>query len=237
MTITDFITSYKETFRTEQLPLAYRYTEEPAADTPKIGGCFFKCFEQLMQGGVVSLNAENIGCLGGKFYTGFTPMPPHIPHFVSEKEHYKQTPADVLQCVDSMGVVEAAAPWLTIMRIDRLETFDGIEGMIFIVTAEQLAGLCGWAFYDNNSPTAVTTLFGSGCSAMFANVTAENRRGGRSCFLGLFDPSVRPYIPLNHLGFGIPHSRLVEMLGTWGECFLCNSHAWEKVREKIDSAH
>ena len=43
-------------------------------------------------GNTISLNAETIGCGGGKFYTGFTDMPEHVPTFVSLKERYKQTP-------------------------------------------------------------------------------------------------------------------------------------------------
>lgn len=45
----------------------------------------------VRDGGIISLNAENIGCGGGKFYTGFTEMPEHVPTFVSLKEKYKQT--------------------------------------------------------------------------------------------------------------------------------------------------
>ena len=37
----------------------------------------------------VSLNADVIGCGGGKFYTGFTDMPERVPTFVSLKEKYK----------------------------------------------------------------------------------------------------------------------------------------------------
>ncbi len=40
---------------------------------------------------VVLSAAENIGCGGGKFYTGFTEMPERVPTFVSLKEKYKQT--------------------------------------------------------------------------------------------------------------------------------------------------
>ena len=46
--------------------------------------------------GFILLFAETIGCGGGKFYTGFTEMPEHVPTFVSLKERYKQTPQMVI---------------------------------------------------------------------------------------------------------------------------------------------
>lgn len=232
-----FISLFRQAFGPNALlPLVYSYTERPLAHTPKIGGCFFKALPHVMDGGTLSLNADNIGCGGGKFYTGFTPMPERVPTFVSLKERYKQTPEMVARFVADIDVQQAPAPWLNLMRVDGVETLDQIEGMVFLATPDELSGLCGWAFYDNNSPEAVTTLFGSGCSTMLANTTTENRRGGSRCFLGLLDPSVRPHIPAGRLGFAIPRSRLDGMMATMGQCFLGGAPAWKKVRARLDQA-
>ncbi|MBM6991939.1 MAG: DUF169 domain-containing protein [Prevotella sp.] len=234
MTSQAFISKFREIFGDNvSLPLVYRYTNEPLAETPKIGGCFFKSFAQIEQGRAVSLNETNIGCGGGKFYTGFTEMPERVPTFVSYTERYKQTPEQVIESVAQMDIQRAPAGWLNVMRVDRVETLDDIEGMIILATPDELSGLCGWAFFDTSAPDAVTTVFGSGCSTMFANVTTENRRGGQRCFLGLFDPSVRPCIDKNKLGFGIPKSRLDTMMQTVDDCFLINSHAWPRVKERL----
>ena len=48
---------------------------------------------------------------------------------------------------------------------------------------------------------AVCVPFGSGCSAVVTQAVRENRRGGRSVFLALFDPSVRPWVDASELGF------------------------------------
>lgn len=39
----------------------------------------------------------------------------------------------------------------------------------------------------------------------------ENRRQGRSCFIGLLDPSARPLVPADELSFVIPMHRFREM--------------------------
>jgi len=115
----EFAAAYAEAFGpAAQLPLLFWYSEEPVRAVPKVEGCFFKALAEAGQGLPVSLNAGNIGCGGGKFYTGFTPMPPFVPTFVSQKEHYKQTPEMVLEFIDRLGIPEASGAWLNFARID-----------------------------------------------------------------------------------------------------------------------
>lgn len=63
-------------------------------------------------GNTISLNAETIGCGGGKFYTGFTDMPEHVPTFVSLKERSKQTPEMVKSFIEQLGVPRAEKEYL-----------------------------------------------------------------------------------------------------------------------------
>ena len=98
----EFASAYGEAFGPAAgLPLLFWYSDGPVRAVPKVEGCFFKALAGAREGSAVSLNAANIGCGGGKFYTGFAPMPPFVPAFVSQKEHYKQTP-------ESAGVHRAA---------------------------------------------------------------------------------------------------------------------------------
>ena len=84
---------------------------------------------------------------------------------------------------------------------------------------------------------AVCVPFGSGCSAVVTQAVRENRRGGRSVFLALFDPSVRPWVDASELGFVAPMSRLREMCGTMRASCLFGTHAWDKVRERINNVN
>lgn len=237
----EFASAYGEAFGPAAgLPLLFWYSDGPVRAVPKVEGCFFKALAEAREGSAVSLNAANIGCGGGKFYTGFAPMPPFVPAFVSQKEHYKQTPEMVLEFIGRLGVPEASGAWLNFARIDTpqaAEAFGTADGALFFVTPDILSGLVSWAVYDNNADDAVCVPFGSGCSAVVTQAVRENRRGGRSVFLALFDPSVRPWVDASALGFVAPMSRLREMCGTMRASCLFGTHAWNKVRVRINGGN
>lgn len=235
MEVKTFIDNYREAFGEKaELPIVFWYSDTPLADTGKINGCFFKGLKSVREGNPISLNAEVIGCGGGKFYTGFTEMPERVPNFVSLKEKYKKTPGMVLEFIKNLGVPLTNRKYLNFARIDQVETFDEVEGILFLATPDILSGLTTWAYFDNNSVDAVTSMFGSGCSAVVTNAVVENNRNGRRTFVGLFDPSVRPHVEANILSFVIPISRFKEMYYTMRESSLFDTHAWNKVRERIN---
>lgn len=235
MDIATFITNYREAFGAQApLPLLFAYSDTPLATTGKVGGCFFKQLNTARRGILVSLNADNIGCGGGRFYTGFAPMGEHIPTFVSLKERYKQTPDMVLDYTRQLSIEAAPKAYLNFVRIDQAESFDGMEGLFFYATPDILSGLCAWAFYDCNEPDAVCTPFGSGCGTTIATAVRENRRQGYRTFIGLFDPSVRPYVGADELSFVIPASRFRTMYETMRSTCLFGTNAWSKVKARIE---
>ena len=98
MDIQTFIDNYQETFSGKaELPIAFWYSDTLSGELRKTQGCLFKALSAIRNGEMISMSGESIGCGGGKFYTGFTPMPEHVPNFVSLKERYKQTPEMVLE--------------------------------------------------------------------------------------------------------------------------------------------
>lgn len=161
-------------------------------------------------------------------------MPERVPGFVSLKEKYKKTPEMVVDYVQGLGMKRTEKPYLNFIRIDKAESFEGTEGVLFYATPDMLSGLCGWAFFDNNAPDAVVSRFGSGCSTVVSMTVVENERKGYRCFIGLFDPSVRPWVGKNELSFTIPYSRFVTMMETMKDCFLLDSHAWEKIKARME---
>ena len=235
MVIQDFICCYREAFGLQApLPLLFGYSDKPVAETQKIGGCFFKGLQTAREGIPVSLSADVIGCGGGKLYTGFSDMPERVPGFVSLKEKYKKTPDMVVDYIQGLGMKRADKKYLNFIRADKAESFEGVEGILFYATPDMLSGLCGWAFYDSNEPDAVVSLFGSGCSTVVSMTVMENMRQGYRCFLGLFDPSVRPWVGKNELSFTVPFSRFITMMDCMKDCFLFGSHAWEKVKRRME---
>lgn len=237
MEIKEFINSYREAFSEKaELPVAFWYSDQVEGALKKTQGCMFKALPAIRAGEIVSMNAETIGCGGGKFYTGFAEMNDYIPTFVSQKEKYKQTPEQVREQIDAMQVPRTTHRYLHLARIDRLPTFEGIEGLFFLATPDILTGLCTWAFFDTTASDAVATLFGSGCSAVITQTVRENQANGHRTFLGFFDPSVRPYVESDRLSFAVPMSRFRVMLDTMRSCFLYDTHAWSKVKSRISEA-
>ena len=133
MEVKAFIENYKEAFgEASELPLVFLYSDERIGITEKTGGCFFKAMKDVRAGRMISLNAEVIGCGGGKFYTGFTEMPEFVPEFVSLKEKYKKTPEMVVDYVKALKVPSASRQYLHFARIDCVDCFDELEGILFL---------------------------------------------------------------------------------------------------------
>lgn len=237
MDIQTFISNYQEAFGMQaELPITFWYSDRLEAPTEKVNGCLFKCMKLVREGKRVSLNAETMGCGGGKFYTGFTEMPEHVPNFVSLKEKYKRTPEMVTDFIREIQVPKAKKNYLHFARIDRISSFDDVEGILFLATPDILSGLATWAYYDNNAPDTVSSPFGSGCCSVVTQTILENQKQGRRTFLGFFDPSVRPCFEADILSFAVPMSRFKVMYHTMRESCLFDTHAWGKVKERIQKS-
>ena len=164
-----FVSMYREAFgQAAPLPLIFYYSDSPAAETEKVPGCFLRYLPAALGGTPVSLSTDNMTCGGGKFYAGFTPMPDHVPVFVSEKEKYKSCPDLVKAYLDTSGPVRTGKKYLNFIRVDKAASFDGMEGLLFLASPDVISGLCSWAFYDSNDPQTVSLVFGSGCSSIVA---------------------------------------------------------------------
>ncbi len=234
MEIKTFIQNFKEAFgESSELPLVFWYSDILEGETEKINGCFFKGMKIVRNGGIISLNAETIGCGGGKFYTGFAEMSEHIPTFVSLKERYKQTPEMVTDFIRQMEVPKTENKYLHFARIDKVEDLENKEGIIFLANPDMLSGLTTWAFFDNNAHDCVVATFGSGCSTVVTQATIENRKNGKRTFIGFFDPSVRPYFEPDKLSYTIPMSRFKKMYQTMRQSCLFDTHAWGKIKERM----
>ena len=235
MDIQTFINNYYEAFSLKaELPIAFWYSDSLLGELKQTQGCLFKALPAIRQGKIISMNGDSVGCGGGKFYTGFTPMPEHVPNFVSLKERYKQTPEMVVEGIKGMNVQRSSLPYLHFARIDRLTSFEKVEGLLFLATPDILSGLITWTFFDNNNLDAVSTPFGSGCSSTITLTVNENRQGGHRTFLGFFDPSVRPYVESNLLSLTIRMSRFKTMYQTMRNSSLYETHAWAKIKTRIN---
>lgn len=140
----------------------------------------------------------------------------------------------VTDFIKQIQVPRTEKAYLHFARIDKLASFDHVESLLFLATPDILSGLTTWAFYDTNAFDTVAAPFGSGCSSVVTLTVLENQKDGRRCFLGFFDPSVRPHFEANLLSFTIPMSRFKEMYHTMRESCLFDTHAWGKIKERIN---
>lgn len=235
MTPQEFVKAYREAFgENVTLPIAFGFSNKPITEPRQGLRCIIGAFHIVRKGRSITFEDDFISCGGGQMYLGKKPLAERIPHFVSNIEHYKQTPQMVADYVESMAITPTDCKYLNLQRIDTIDSWEGTEGIICLATPDILSGLCAWAFYDRNEPDTVTTQFASGCAAAFSFAVTENRKtDGYRCFLGMLDVSARPLVPSNELVFAIPACRLSTMLTTMKDTCLFNGEAWQRVRNRI----
>lgn len=232
--IQTFLQKYREAFgNAVPLPVAFGYSHNPVAEVKRIPRCMIGAIRKVCGGEPLTLSADNVLCGGGSLYTAFAPMQDRIPTFVSETEHYKQTPEQVRRYIHNLDIQLAEKPYLNFIPIDKLSSFDDVEGILFFASPDVLSGLCSWAFYDNDADDAVSVRFASGCCSIVTFAVNENRKKGRSCFIGMLDPSARPLVPADELSFVIPISRFREMMRTMEDSALFRK-AYSIVKKRIN---
>lgn len=232
--IQTFLQKYREAFgNAVPLPVAFGYSHNPVAEVKRIPRCMIGAIRKVCGGEPLTLSADNVLCGGGSLYTAFASMQDRIPAFVSETEHYKRTPEQVRRYIHNLDIQLAEKPYLNFIPIDKLSSFDDVEGILFFASPDVLSGLCSWAFYDNDADDAVSVRFASGCCSIVTFAVNENRKNGRSCFVGMLDPSARPLVPADELTFVIPVSRFREMMRTMEDSALFRK-AYSIVRKRIN---
>ena len=234
MTPQQFTQKFREAFgQSVPLPIAFWYGDTAVNADSRVPRCMIGAIRKVCEAKTLTLTSETVQCGGGGLYTAFRPMPERVPLFVSETEHYKQRPEQVRAYVESLEIEITEQPYLNFVRVDKLDSWEGVEAVVFFATPDVLSGLCSWAFFDNDAEDAVVTKFASGCAAVVSFAAVENRKGGRRCFLGMFDPSARPLVPKDELSFTVPMSRFSEMLRTMPHSALFE-HAFSVVRRRIN---
>lgn len=235
MTPAEFTERYTIAFGEKAgLPLVFWYSDHPFAEPCKLPACLIGGLQEAREGKILSLNNKNLKCPGGLIHAGFCKPTPQLPGFISGIERYKQTEELAANYLSQFEHGQYADKWINFARIDKIETFDHVEGVIFYATADILAGLTGWGNYDHGESDLVVAPFGAGCSNL-AYIIKENEIGGRRTFIGMFDPSARPYIEENSMTYSVPIKRFHEMCNSIDESFLIHQTPdWRKIRARIN---
>ncbi|MDL2228210.1 DUF169 domain-containing protein [Bacteroidales bacterium OttesenSCG-928-K03] len=237
MTPKQFIAYYKQAFgENVELPLGFWYSEESVAEPIEHKGCFISVFNTIVQEGTTfSGKSEDISCPGGRLWSGFVPQRSNLAHFVSMTERFKKDEALAAEFLDGFPREEQAGKYINVARIDKIETFDNLEGLIFFATPDILSGLVSWCLFDTNEPDAVSVPFGSGCSSIITQVLMENKNHTKRTFIGMFDPCARLCVEENILTYAVPINRFKEMCETLVDtCLINTTKDWQKVKDRIE---
>ena len=195
MDIKEFVKRYKDAVgETAPLPIAFGYSNQLVSEIKKVPKCMIGAISKVCNGESLTLCSENVLCGGGGLYTAFREMPERVPMFVSEIERYKKTKEMVVNYVKAMDIRLTEKPYLNFVRVDQLESWDGVEALLFFATPDVLSGLCMWAFYDNNALDAVSAPFASGCAGIVTFPVNENRNNGRRCFKEMMETMNDSYL-------------------------------------------
>jgi uncharacterized protein (DUF169 family) len=243
----EFMALWKRYFGEAELPLTFFYThEEGHAEKVEAGAlarCVIAALAEVRRGASLTLQAESVGCPGGKRYLGFSQeIMPNFEYFLScgipgklEGERYKKSPELVTEAMRQAPPFSAPARYIVFKRWDMLEVSDTPEVVIFFTPPDVLAGLFTLANYDEAELNGVFTPFGSGCSTIVSYPYLESKAQCPRAVVGMFDISARPFVPGDVVSFSVPMSKFTRMIHNMEGSFLI-TNSWKKVQKRMGSA-
>ena len=128
--------------------------------------------------------------------------------------------------------LKAPGRFIVFKRWDMLEEADSPEVVVFFAQPDVLSGLFTLASFDEVDPNGVIAPFSSGCGAIIRYPYLERDAGHPRGVVGMFDISVRPFVPKNTLTFAAPMSKFVRMIEDMEESFLI-TNTWRVVQKRI----
>ncbi len=240
-----FMLLWDRFFTGAELPITFAYTdEEPdvngSAKTRSEHRCLMADLNRVRRGVPLRLNANAIGCFGGKRYAGFNmELMPNFEYFLScgipgklEGERYKKSPELVKAFMADMPDFRAPKKAMVFKRWDTLEAPDQPEVVIFFATPDVLSGLFTLCGFDEPDRHAVLAPFGAGCATIITYPYLEIGMDRPKGILGMFDVSARPFVPENTLSFALPIAKFAGMVENMEESFLTTG-SWERVLKRM----
>mgnify|MGYP006295601919 FL=1 len=239
-----FMDLWQKYFPNAELPITFYYTNDPEdaepAEKPKGHHCMIAELNKVRDGINLAFNKDNIGCGGGKRYTGYTDeLPKDFPYFLScgfpdrmEGERYKIAPHVVEDMMKYVPQIEAKDQWLVFKRWDKLTEKDEPDVVIVFSDPDVLSGLFMLANFDYAEPNGVKTPMTSGCGAIILYPFAEKDKENPVSIVGMFDPSARPHIQPHKLTFAAPMKRFDQLIGYMEGSFLI-SDTWKELSDRM----
>ncbi len=239
-----FMDLWQRYFPNAELPVTFYYTddpkdEQPAAE-PEGHHCIIAELNKVRNGNTLVFNKNNIKCMGGKRYTGFShKMSKNFPYFLScgipdkmEGERYKKDPELVEGMMRHIPQIEPHGQRLVFKRWDKMDETDEPEVVIVFADPDVLSGLFMLANFDYAEPNGVKAPMSSGCGAIIMYPYSEKEKENPLSIVGMFDPSARPHIEPRKLTFATPMKRFYQLIGHMEDSFLITD-TWKALSERM----
>ncbi len=236
--------TFKETLGLKESPLGVYYTnEKPEGMTPKEGitGCMIGLLQNARKKGkTVFFDKNHFGCPGGGYYMGLIESSrPNLEYFLScgipgemEGERYIKTPELAGKFISMRKPRIAPAPYCVFKPIEKFQSEERPEVVVFFAPPDVLSGLFTLANYALETTEAAYTPFGSGCSTILTYPLKEADKEKPRAILGMFDVSARPMVENEILTLAMPFSVFLKLLENARGSFL-ETESWKKVLKRI----
>jgi uncharacterized protein (DUF169 family) len=238
----EFLALWKKRFGAAELPIAFYYTDDDGVPGPahKEDRCLIANLARVREGNPMRFGDEDIGCPGGRRYSGFAEgLRPGFEFFLScgipgkmEGERYKKSPELVREIMAKAPRFKAPKKYLVFKRWDLLDEGDEPDVVVFFATPDVVSGLFTLASFDTAESSGVIAPFAAGCGSIVLYPYLEKDKPEPKAVIGMFDPSARPYVPAAALTFAVPMAKFVRMVGNMEESFLITP-TWDVIRKRI----
>ena len=257
-----FMERWEKYFPKCELPLISYFSDVPGdskfPEMPELSElgyvCIYDQLEPVRKGQSIVLGNENIGCYGFQAHLGFKQVPDY------EKEEAPNHTCNVLKYKKNIEIFEETrsycpfpsgfGDYITFKRWDQIKDTDTPQIVIFYVNPDALSGLYMLAHYDEPSPNAVLSPFGTACDKMIGLPMQELESDNPKSFLGGFDTTARCSIkPSDVLIFSVPWPKFLRMVENMDNSFLnadlrpeetrdeefFRTHFWRGVKNRLNS--
>ncbi len=240
-----FIEKWVRYFPSVPLPITFYYADQEyqalEMQPYKGGHCLIQDLARVRQGESLSFEGRAVACPGGRYFLGFTQkLRPDFRYFLScgildkmEGERYKATPELVDETLLNWPPRIAPASKIVFKRWDKLAESDEPQVVIFFARPDVLSGLTLLANFDEHGSNSTVMPFGSGCYTIVKLPLEELTSSHPHAVLGMFDATVRPWVPQDELTLSIPFPKFVSMVANMDESFLI-TETWRKVKSRIE---
>jgi uncharacterized protein (DUF169 family) len=171
---------------------------------------------------------ENFGCLGFKFYSGYSnKLPTFNNYFVStgipglhKGERLFSNPTSAKNSAKKLEGRDIKGKFLIFTCYDKLDENITPDVIIFFGNPETITGLIGMTRFVTGNDDGVHSIYCSGCTSIFAWPMQFKKQNIDEAVLGIFDIAARPYLNLGELSIAFSNNLFLKFLNNYKKSFL-----------------